>query len=168
MAAVDEEAPGLDRGEFAADMGHPVGLGDFRDDEGLRARGGRQQRQRDLVGGLGEPGADFPAVAAVLDLEDAGADGFGVEVLAGLGQRLCGSAALGLGQRGPGRGVVVARVVGAVLGLGHHAAPPAPATTELPPDEDGDGSGLPSPSPVTASCTAAALDACTPVPRRPQ
>lgn len=75
-------------------MGHPVHLGQFRHDEGVGPMRRRQQRQRDLVRGLGEIGADLPPVGPVLDLEDAGADGFGGQVLAGLGQRLGGLAAL--------------------------------------------------------------------------
>ena len=151
MGAVDEEAPGLDRGQLAPDMGHPVHLGQFRDGEGLRAMGRRQKRQRDLVGAFGEINADLPAVRAVLDLEDAAADGLGGQVLAVLGQGLGGLAALKVRQRGPGR---------------HQAAPPA--ATELPPVDEGEGSGLPSISPVAASCSALACDACTPVPRRAQ
>ena len=151
MGAVDEEASGLDRGQLAPDMGHPVHLGQFRDGEGLRAMGRRQQRQRDLVGAFGEIDTNLPAVRAVLDLEDAAADGLGGQVLAVLGQGLGGLAALKVRQRGPGR---------------HQAAPPA--ATELPPVDEGEGSGLPSISPVAASCSALACDACTPVPRRAQ
>ena len=59
MAAVDEEPPGLDRGQLAADMGDPVHLGQPGNGEGLRAMGGRQQGQRQ--------GGEHRAAAGQLD-----------------------------------------------------------------------------------------------------
>ena len=101
MAAIDEEPPGLDRREFPAHLRHPVGLGQFRDHEGLGAMGRRQQRQRDPVGRRLEIAADLPQGRAVLQLEHADARGRRVHLLHGEAQSLGGVLARKGGQRGP-------------------------------------------------------------------
>ena len=107
MAAIDKEPPRLDRMQRTAHMRDPVGFGQFRDHEGLRAMGGGQDRQRDLVRAFREIGADFPHPGSVLDLEDADARGGRIDLFQGraqrLGRRLSGQDGEG-GDRGHGHG----------------------------------------------------------------
>ena len=116
---MDEEATRLDRCQFAPHMGHPIDLGQFRDHERLGPPCGGQQRQGHLVRGFEEIEPDLPAIRSVLDLEHAGADGFGGQILAGLGQRLGGFAAGKMGQGGEG-----GHQIGS--GLGRDASTPVP------------------------------------------
>mmetsp|Transcript_5506 Transcript_5506/g.8840 ORF Transcript_5506/g.8840 Transcript_5506/m.8840 type:complete len:201 (+) Transcript_5506:1154-1756(+) len=75
VAAIDEKAPRLDRGQFAAHMGDPIGFGQFRHGKGLGPHRGGEDQQGRLVGAFGEIATHFPQARPVLDLKDADAGG---------------------------------------------------------------------------------------------
>jgi hypothetical protein len=86
MAAVDEEAPGLDRRSSRRTLA-TQSISGSSETRRARSRGARSARA-DGVGRFGEVAADLPEARAVLDLEDADADRLGVEALERVGQRL--------------------------------------------------------------------------------
>ena len=108
MAAVNEEAARLDGRQLPADMGDPVGLGQFGDGEVLRPHRLGKYRQRCGVRLFLKVATDLPKARAVLDLEHAHAGGFGAQPLHRLAQSIGGVAAFEGGQGGErGHGAVL-------------------------------------------------------------
>jgi hypothetical protein len=74
VAAVDDEAPGPDRGQLGADLGDPVAVVEASGGEVRRAVQLREEREARGIGHSGEMAADLPDPAAVVAVVQLGAE----------------------------------------------------------------------------------------------
>ena len=86
VTAINKEPPRLDRHQLALDLGHPIGVRQFRDRERFRAKGRCQNRQPGVIRRLGEIAANFPKARAVFHLKRAHTGRLRVKALEGCAQ----------------------------------------------------------------------------------
>ena len=99
MAAIDEEAASLDRGEFAADFGDPVFIWQLGHNEGFGTIHGRQESETGRIRRRLKVCTDLPRSCAVFDLKGPDARRLWIHAFESFGKRFGGRLA---GQRGQG------------------------------------------------------------------
>ena len=101
MAAIDKEAPRLDRCQLAAHMGHPIDIRHFGNHEGLATELSRQRVQHLRIGRVRQVKTHLPKPRIVLNLKGANAIRGRVQLLQRRRQGARGAFARQGGQRRP-------------------------------------------------------------------